>query len=123
MANLDDSIPEGRRGGAGHWYAGRQRSTPLSIGLAGPPLLRSDQEAFIAAVRHHSSKTIVRSAHVATLDALRLGAPHRHTADIIRRRLPLSSHKTPQRGCGVEHEALLALIAHLSVAGVFGFVD
>lgn len=123
VANLDVSIFERRRREAGHRYTSRQNSSPLSISLAGPPLLPSDQEAFIAAVCHHSSKTVVRSAHIAPIDALGPGAPHWHTANIVWRGLPLSSHQTPQCGCGVEHEALLTFIAHFSVAGVFGFVD
>ena len=123
MSHLDVSILERWRGGAGDGYTGGQSSPPLSVGLARPPLLPSDQEAFVAAVRHHGPKTVVGPAHVASIDALRLGAPHRHAADIVRRRLPLSSHLTPQRGRGVEHEALLTFIAHFGVAGVFGLVD
>lgn len=123
MSNLDVSVPEWRRWGAGDGHAGRQSSSPLSIGLARPPLLPSDQEAFIAAVRHHGSEAVVGPAHIPPVDALGLGAPHRHAADVIRRGLPLPSHQTPQCGRGVEREALLTFIAHFGVAGVFKFVD
>lgn len=122
-AYLKVSIPECRRQGAGHRYTGRQNSSPLSVGLACPPFLPSDEESFIAAVGHHSSKTIVRSTHISSINTLRPGASHWHTANIIRRRIPLSSHQTSQHGCGVEHEALRTFVAHFSVAGVFGLVD
>lgn len=121
LTNL--SIVRFRRRGTGDRYTGRQSSSPFSVCLAGPPLLPSDHEACVAAVRHHSSKTVVISTHIAPVSALRGGASHWYTADIIRRRLPFTTHPTSQRGCGVEHETLLTFIAHFRVAGIFGFVD
>lgn len=123
MANLEVSVLEGWGVRAGHRYTGRQSSSPLSIAIAGPSLLPSNQEAFEAAIRHHGSKTVICPNHIALINALRLGAPHRHTADIIGRGLPLSSHQASECGCGVEHEALFTLITHFGVAGVFWFVD
>lgn len=121
LTNL--SILRFSRRGTGDRSTGRQSSSPLSVCLAGPPLLPSDHEACIAAVGHHSSKTVVISTYIAPVNALRSGASHWYTANIIRRRLPFATHQTSQCGCGVEHETFLTLKAHFSVAGIFGFVD
>lgn len=96
----------------GHRVAGGRGLTPLSCGLTRALLLPFDIESLVAAVGHHSPKTVVCPTWVTICDAWWLSAPHRDALDRQGRRAPLSTSQAFNLRGGVQHKTLHALKAH-----------